>query len=70
MPGTVLAVAPGKVTIKIKSPRLIQNIGKDTIVLNLSDYVLMPKQGVAEGVDSENNPWHVTDVDAVSETDF
>ena len=49
VPGTVLAIAPGKVTIKIKSPRLIQNIGKDTIVLNLSDYVLMPKQGVAEG---------------------
>ena len=48
VPGTVLAIAPGKVTIKIKSPRLIQNIGKDTIVLNLSDYVLMPKQGVAE----------------------
>ena len=35
VPGTVLAIAPGKVTIKIKSPRLIQNIGKDTIVLNL-----------------------------------
>ena len=48
VPGTVLAIAPGKVTIKIKSPRLIQNIGKDTIVLNLSDYVLMPKQGVSE----------------------
>ena len=48
VPGTVLAIAPGKVTIKIKSPRLIQNIGKDTIVLNLSNYVLMPKQGVAE----------------------
>ena len=28
------------------------------------------KQGVAEDFDSENNPWHVTDVDAVSETDF
>jgi RNA polymerase sigma factor (sigma-70 family) len=28
------------------------------------------KKGVAEGFDSENNPWHVTDVDAVSETDF
>jgi len=30
----------------------------------------LKEQGVAEGVDSENNPWHVTDVDAVSETDF
>jgi hypothetical protein len=28
------------------------------------------EQGVAEDFDSENNPWHVTDVDAVSETDF
>jgi len=28
------------------------------------------KSKVAEGFDSENNPWHVTDVDAVSETDF
>jgi hypothetical protein len=52
VPGTVLAIAPGKVTIKIKSPRLIQNIGKDTIVLNLSDYVLMPKQGVSEASDT------------------
>jgi hypothetical protein len=28
------------------------------------------KKKVAEGFDSENNSWHVTDVDAVSETDF
>lgn len=34
--------------IKIKSPRMIQNIGKDTIALDLSKYVLMPKQGIAE----------------------
>ena len=47
MPGTVLAVAPGKVTLKIYSKRMIQDQGKDTIELDLANYVVMPKQGAA-----------------------
>ncbi len=47
MPGTVLAVAPGKVKLKIYSKRMIQNRGTDTVVLNLANYILQPKPGVA-----------------------
>jgi hypothetical protein len=49
MPGTVLAVAPGKVKLKIYSKRMIQDSGKDTVVLDLNHYTVLPKQGVAEG---------------------
>ena len=47
MPGTVLSVAPGKVTLKIYSKRMIQDSGKDTIVLDLNHYTVQPKQGAA-----------------------
>ena len=48
MPGTVLAVAPGKVKLKIYSKRMIQDRGTDTVVLDLNHYTVDPKQGVAE----------------------
>jgi hypothetical protein len=51
MPGTVLAIAPGKVKLKIYSKRMIQNSGKDTVVLDLNRYTIMPKQSVTESVD-------------------
>jgi hypothetical protein len=50
MPGTVLAVAPGKVKLKIYSKRMVQDSGKDTVVLDLNHYTVLPKQGVAEGI--------------------
>lgn len=46
LPGTVLAVAPGKVKLKIYSKRMIQDSGKDTIVLDLNNYTVTPKQGM------------------------
>lgn len=48
VPVTVVAAAPGKLKIKLQSPRMIQNYGKDTIVVNVADSDIMPKQGVAE----------------------
>ena len=50
LPGTVLAIAPGKVKLKIYSKRLIQDRGTDTVILNLANYNLTPKRGVAEGI--------------------
>ena len=47
MPGTVLAVAPGKVKLKIYSKRMIQDRGTDTVVLDLNHYTVDPKPGVA-----------------------
>ena len=64
MPGTVLAVAPGKVKLKIYSKRMIQDRGTDTVVLDLTQYGITPKQGVAEGsVDKKPYPktWHDVD---------
>ena len=50
MPGTVLAVAPGKVKLKIYSKRMIQDRGTDTVVLGLDNYKITPKKDVAEGL--------------------
>ena len=48
VPVTVVAVAPGKLKIKLQSPRMIQNYGKDTIVVDLEKSDVTPKQGIAE----------------------
>jgi hypothetical protein len=56
LPGTVLAVAPGKVTLKIYSKRMIQDSGRDTVVLDLKHYTVMPKQATAPVAEADTLP--------------
>lgn len=42
-PVTVVATTPDKLKIKLQSPRMIQNAGKDTIVVGISNSDIFPK---------------------------